>query len=179
MDAYISRIGEGSRALLQLLDTAKLNAEAGSRPPRFAYDGVIEQSRALIAGAPFEGEGDSPVWADAQAKADALLAAGKIEQAKADEYKAAARAALVESWGPAYETLIAWFEEDRSNTDEVATGVGKNPNGEAYYADRLVASTTTAMSPEEIHQLGLSEVERIKGEMEAIKAQVGFEGEHR
>jgi uncharacterized protein (DUF885 family) len=176
MDAYISRIGEGSRALLQLLDTAKLNAEAGSRPPRFAYDGVIEQSRALIAGAPFEGEGDSPVWADAQAKADALLAAGKIDQAQADAYKAAARAALVESWGPAYETLIAWFEEDRSNTDEVATGVGKNPNGEAYYADRLVASTTTAMSPEEIHQLGLSEVERIKGEMEAIKAQVGFEG---
>ncbi len=176
MDAYISRIGEGSRALLQLLDSAKLNAQAGTRPPRFAYDGVITQSRALITGAPFEGEGDSPLWADAQAKADALVAAGKIDQTKADEYKAAARAALLESWGPAYSTLIAWFEEDRPNTDEVATGVGKNPNGEAYYADRLVASTTTSMSPEEIHQLGLSEVARIKGEMEAIKEQVGFEG---
>ena len=176
MEAYISRIGGGARGLGQLLESAQLNAEAGSRPPRFAYDGVIEQSRNLITGAPFEGEGDSPLWADAQAKVDALLAAEKIDQAKADELKAAARTALVEQWGPAYEALIAWFEEDRPNSDEIATGVGKNPNGAAYYADRLAASTTTDMTPEEVHQLGLSEVARIKGEMEAIKAQVGFEG---
>lgn len=176
MEAYIARIGGGARGLGQLLESAQLNAEAGSRPPRFAYDGVIEQSRNLITGAPFEGEGDSPVWADAQGKVDALLAAGKIDQAKADELKAAARTALVEQWGPAYEALIAWFEEDRPNSDEIATGVGKNPNGAAYYADRLAASTTTDMTPEEVHQLGLSEVARIKGEMEAIKAQVGFEG---
>ncbi|GJL91968.1 DUF885 domain-containing protein [Hyphococcus sp.] len=176
MEAYIARIGGGARALGQLLESAQLNAAAGSRPPRFAYDGVLEQARGLITGAPFEGEGDSPVWADAQSKVDALLADGKIDQAKADELKAAARTALIEQWGPAYEALIAWFEEDRPNSDEIATGVGKNPNGKAYYADRLAASTTTNMTPDEVHQLGLSEVARIKGEMEAIKEQVGFEG---
>ncbi len=176
MDAYITRIGGGARALGQLLESAKLNAEAGARPPRFAYDGVLEQSRGLITGAPFEGEGDSPLWADAQSKVDALLASGKIDQAKADELKAAARTALVEQWGPSYQALIAWFEEDRPNADEIATGVGKNPNGAAYYADRLAASTTTSMTPNEVHELGLSEVARIKGEMEAIKDQTGFEG---
>ncbi len=176
MEAYISRIGEGARALGQLLDTAKLNAEAGSRPPLFAYEGVLEQSRALITGAPFEGEGDSPVWADAKAKIDALVEAGKIDQAKADELKEAARTALLEKWGPAYQELIDWFEEDKVNADEIATGVGKNPNGVDFYVDRLKASTTTDMTPEEIHQLGLSEVARIKGEMEAIKEQVGFDG---
>lgn len=176
MNAYISRIGGASRALRQLLGSAKLNAEAGARPPRFAYDGVLEQSRALITGAPFEGEGDSPVWADAQSKIDALLANGKIDQAEADALKDAARTALIEQWGPAYQVLIDWFEEDRPNSDEIATGVGKNPNGKAYYANRLAASTTTSMTPDEVHELGLSEVARIKGEMEAIKAQVGFEG---
>ncbi len=176
MEAYISRIGGGARALGQLLETAKLNAEAGSRPPLFAYEGVLEQSRALITGAPFEGEGDSPVWADAKSKIDGLLEAGKIDQAKADEFKEAARTALIEEWKPAYQELIDWFEEDKINADEIATGVGKNPNGVDYYADRLKASTTTHMTADEIHELGLSEVERIKGEMEAIKEQVGFEG---
>ena len=176
MEAYISRIDGGARALGQLLDIAKLNAEAGSRPPLFAYEGVLEQSRALVTGAPFDGEGDSPVWADAKSKIDALVETGKIDAAKADEYKAAAQSALVEKWGPAYQELIGWFEEDKANADEVATGVGKNPNGAAYYADRLKNSTTTDMTAEEVHQLGLSEVARIKGEMEAIKEQVGFEG---
>ena len=176
MEAYITRIGGGARALGQLLESAKLNAEAGSRPPLFAYEGVLEQSRALITGAPFEGEGDSPVWADAKGKIAALLDAGEIDQAKADELEAAARTALIEEWAPAYQELIDWFEEAKVNADEVATGVGKNPNGAAYYADRLAASTTTDMTPEEVHQLGLSEVARIKGEMEAIKEQVGFDG---
>ncbi|MAW80047.1 MAG: DUF885 domain-containing protein [Parvularcula sp.] len=176
MEAYISRIGGGARALGQLLETAKLNAEAGSRPPLFAYEGVLEQSRALITGAPFEGEGDSPVWADAKSKIDGLLEAGKIDQAKADEFKEAARTALIEEWKPAYQELIDWFEEDKVNADEIATGVGKNPNGVDYYADRLKASTTTDMTADEIHELGLSEVARIKAEMEAIKEQVGFDG---
>ena len=176
MEAYIARIGGLARGLGQLLDTAKLNAEAGARPPLFAYEAVIQQSRALISGAPFEGEGVSPVWADAQAKVDALLEAGKIDPAKADELKAAARTALLEQWKPAYDALIAWAEEDKANADTVATGVGKNPNGEAYYAMRLASSTTTDMTPEEVHDLGLSEVARIHAEMEAIKDKVGFEG---
>jgi len=62
---------------------------------------------------------------------------------------------------------------------EVATtedGVWKLPDGKAYYETRLEARTTTDMSAEEIHQLGLSETERIHGEMREIMALVGFEG---
>jgi uncharacterized protein (DUF885 family) len=176
MDAYIARIKGLSRALLQRLETAKMNAAAGSRPPRFAYDGAIKQGYALIAGAPFDGAGDNSVWADAQAKADALVKAGKIDQARADRYKAAARKALIEDWGPAYRQIIGWLESDRSNTDVIATGVGKDPNGKAYYAERLFDSTTTTLAAEQIHQIGLSEVARIKGEMETIKDKVGFKG---
>ena len=105
-----------------------------------------------------------------------MVAKLMIDQARADRYKAAARKALVEDWGPAYKKVIAWSEADRRNADAIATGVGKNPNGEAYYAERLAYSTTTDLTAEQIHQIGLSEVARIKGEMEAIKDEVGFEG---
>jgi uncharacterized protein (DUF885 family) len=176
MEAYITRIPLISAQLLQVLESAKLNAAAGSRPPQFSYDGVLKQARALSSGAPFEGEGDNVLWTDAQAKADALVAAGKIDQARADEYKAAARAALLEHWGPAYAAVIAWVESDRPNADEIATGVGKNPNGQAYYLERLADATTTTLTPEEVHQIGLDGVVRVHAEMAAIKQQVGFEG---
>jgi uncharacterized protein (DUF885 family) len=77
---------------------------------------------------------------------------------------------------PAYEAVIDWLETDRGNAAAIATGVGALPNGAAYYAERLAASTTTDMTADEIHALGRAEVARIHAEMEEIKAQVDFEG---
>jgi uncharacterized protein (DUF885 family) len=176
MDAYISRIGGIARAQLQLLDIAKRNAAAGSRVPRFAYETMIPQARALITGAPFAGEGNSAVWSDVQTKIDGLVKAGKIDSAKADAYKAAARKVLLEQWKPAYDQEIAWFESEVPKADAVATGVGKNPNGKAFYEAMLASSTTTHLTAQQVHQIGLDEVARIKGEMEQIKEKVGFQG---
>ncbi len=176
MEAYITRIAGISRALGQLLERAQLSAGQDIRPPRFAYEGVLQQSRALIEGAPFGGEGDAPLWADAKAKIDGLLQAGKIDEAQAAELRDGARQALLESFRPAYEKLIAWVEADMPNTDEQASGVGSLPQGLEYYDERLAFATTTDMTADEIHQYGLAEVARIKGEMEQIKNQVGFEG---
>lgn len=176
MDAYVKRIGGVARALTQLLDRAKVEAQEGVRPPRFAYDGVIEQARGVIKGAPFAGAGDSPVWADVKSEIATLQKDGKIDAAKAAELTDAAKKALIEEFGPAYQALAQWFEQDRANADEVATGVGKLPNGEAFYKERLANATTTSLTPEEVHQFGLSEVARIQGEMEKIKEQVGFKG---
>jgi len=176
MEAYVARIGGIARALGQLQARAKLNVEAGARPPLFAYEGVIQQARALITGAPFGGSGDSPIWADAKAKIDGLVKAGKIDQARADALKESARTALLTQWRPAYQGLIDWLEADKVKADKVATGVGKNPNGEAYFAMRLRNMTTTDLTPEQVHQFGLSEVARIHGEMAVIQQQVGFKG---
>jgi uncharacterized protein (DUF885 family) len=176
MDAYVLRIGGVSRALGQLLERAKLNAAAGTRPPLFAYEGVIQQARALITGAPFAGAGDSPIWADANAKIDALAKAGEIDQAKAGALKTSVRTALLTRWGPAYQSLIDWLAADEVHADKIATGVGKNPNGAAYYAMRLRNMTTTDMTAEQIHQFGLSEVARLHAEMAQIQRKVGFKG---
>jgi uncharacterized protein (DUF885 family) len=176
MNAYVARIGGVARAIDQLLEIAKTNAAAGTRPPRFAYDGVIEQARAIVTGAPFTAGADSPVWADVKTEVKKLQDAGTIDPAKADALLAAAKAEIEGKLGVSYKALVAWFEADRANAAEVASGVGGLTNGAAYYAERLANNTTTSMTPDEIHALGLAEVARIHAEMETIKNAVSFKG---
>ncbi|MEX0706835.1 MAG: DUF885 domain-containing protein [Woeseia sp.] len=176
MEAYVTRIGGISRGLDQLLERAQLAAEEGIRPPQFAYEGVLQQARGLVNGVPFEGEGESPLWADANAKIDALQEQGKVDAEKANELRAATRQALIESFKPSYDALISWFESDLPNADTKASGVGALPRGLLYYDERLAFATTTGITADEVHEYGLAEVARIQSEMEAIKESVGFEG---
>jgi len=177
MDAYIKRLGEAARALKQLLVRAQKYAKNGVRPPRFAYEGVLQQARAVITGVPFtEGE-DSALWNDANRKIDALVESGKISVEEAGAYRESARAAMVGDFKDVYERLIAWVESDIQHTDEEPSGVAGLPNGEAYYNQLLASYTTTDMTADEIHELGVAEVARIRGEMETIKREVGFEGD--
>ncbi len=178
MNAYIARLGGVSRALGQLLARAQLAAEEGIRPPRFAYEGVIDQSKKLLAGAPFSAsETDAPLWSDAKGKIDALLAKGDITTEQAGELQSAAEKALLEHFQPAYNNLIAWMEADLPNTDADARGASALPNGEAFYNYQLRDNTTLSLTADDIHNIGLAEVARLRGEMEAIKDSVGFEGD--
>jgi uncharacterized protein (DUF885 family) len=178
MRAYITRIAGISRVVDQLLDRTKVAAGEGVRPPRFAYEGVLSEARNLLNGVPFSSDGaqDAPMWADAQAKIEALHDTGKVDDARAEELTEAAKAALLESFQPAYSRLIAWFEADIDNSAEDAKGVGALPNGEAYYNAALMLSTTLPVTAVELHQTGLEEVARLRAEMETTKAYVGFKG---
>ncbi len=177
MDNYLSRIGESARALDQLIELSKASAATGVHPPYFAFDQVILEAKKIITGAPFDDSGeDSDIWADAKGKIAKLLEEDKIDQAKADQLTADIETALMESWKPAYERLIAWQEEDRANASEPATGVSVLPDGTDFYNERLANQTTTDLTADEIHEIGLAEVARLRGEMEAIKDEFGFEG---
>ncbi|MGY6519673.1 MAG: DUF885 domain-containing protein [Lysobacteraceae bacterium] len=176
--AYLSRLGQVPRLFDQLLTLARTSAEQGILPPRFALEGVADQSRRVVSGAPFDDGADSALWTDLQAKADALVESGGITPERAEELKQQARTALVDHVLPAYEAVIAWSEQEQPNALVNPSGVGStHPNGADYYAYQLRQNTTTSMTAEEIHQLGLAEVARLRGEMEAIKDQVGFEGD--
>ncbi|MEM9570243.1 MAG: DUF885 domain-containing protein [Pseudomonadota bacterium] len=177
MDNYLLRVSESAGAIDQLIASSKRVAEDGVRPPYFAFEAVIDEARKIITGAPFDESGeDSAIWADAQAKIATLLEQGEIDQAKADQLTNDIRTALVEEWQPAYERLIAWQEEDRVNATPEAQGVSALPNGLAYYDERLANQTTTNLTADEIHEIGLSEVARLRGEMETIKDEFGFDG---
>jgi uncharacterized protein (DUF885 family) len=175
---YIARIGGLATAFDQQLDLARASASKGITPPKFAWEGVIEQSRKIISGAPFDSGADSALWADAQAKADALAKDGKISAERAAELKAQARTALVEQLKPAYERIIALATEQVDKAPGNPAGIGTTqPNGADYYVFRLKQSTSTDMSAEEVHQLGLSEVARLRGELEQVQKQIGVEGD--
>ena len=179
MQAYVARIEATEVALDQLVTLSQEAAAAGVRPPRFAFESVIDSAGQIITGAPFTNGDDSAIWADAQQKIATLREAETINQTQADALADAARAALLDHWQPAYERLIAWQQEDIVNTSEISQGVGALPDGEAYYNERLANQTTTDLTADEIHQIGLDEVARLKAEMEVIKNSVGFDGDLR
>lgn len=176
MEAYIARVTALGPTLDAYLERAKASAAKGVRMPGFAYDQSIELVGRLIAGAPFGAGADNALFADAKTKATGLVTAGKIDTAAAERYIAQAAAAMTGSMKPAYDRLRAWLTADRSKASAEPRGAGSLPDGVAYYNAMLRLQTTTDMTADEIHALGLSEVARIRAEMEALKAKIGFEG---
>ena len=78
---------------------------------------------------------------------------------------------------PAYKSLHDFMAGDYLKAGRTTTGIADTPNGEAYYKHQIKLYTTTEMTADEIHQLGLSEVARISSEMEKVKEQIGFKGD--
>ncbi|MBU1618394.1 MAG: DUF885 domain-containing protein [Gammaproteobacteria bacterium] len=177
MEAYVKRIGGIAKAIADLQQRAASYAEAGVRPPRFAYEGVIEQVNNLLNGAPFkESDKDAPLWADAKSKVEALKKADKLDDKKAEQLLADAKSALTTQFQPSYQALLAFLTSELDKTQQNVTGVSTQPNGVAYYNHKLAQSTTTDLTADEIHQIGLTEVDRLTKEMIAIKDKVGFKG---
>lgn len=177
MTAFIARIGGIGRAIDQALERAKTNAAAGTRPPQFSYDAVIAESRKITSGAPFDDGQPSALWTASEGHLARLVAGGTITEGRAGELRDDARIALTERMAPAYARLAEWFTQDRPNADAEARGVSALNNGAQFYDYRLNTMTTTDLTADEIHNIGLSEVVRIRGEMETIKDQVGFTGD--
>ena len=179
MQAYIARLRQVDRALGQELEKARSNAERGVRAPQFAYEIVIDEARKIIGGEPFDDqvENESAIWSDSMAKIAGLVEAGEIDSTMAEMLTEQVRSALLEGYQPIYEEIITWLSQDIVNTDSEPRGVWALPQGEDYYNQLLSFYTTTNLSAEEVHQIGLDEVERLMAEMEVVKGEVGFNGE--
>ncbi len=171
--AYVRRL-EGMRPLFtQQLERATAAAKQGIAPPRFVYAYVIEDAGNIIKGRPFdESAADSPLLADFRGKVGKLA----IEEARRESLIAQAERALLTSVKPAFEAVIAWARTTSSTTTE-DDGVWKLPDGAAYYDFLLQNYTTTDLTAEQIHEIGLTEVARIHGEMRGIMKQVAFQGD--
>ncbi len=176
--AYLSRITAGAAALRDGLVIAKDNAAKGVHAPKFAYEGVIDQSRKIITGAPFTDGPDAAIFADFKADVQRLVETGKTTPETAAELTTQAEAALKGDFLAAYDELIAFAAGDMANSPapEGPQGANLQPDGEAFYNFMLSQMTTTGMTADQIHDLGLAEVTRIQAEMEAIKTEVGFTG---
>ena len=77
---------------------------------------------------------------------------------------------------PAYQDLYAFFLKEYLPSSRASFGVYDNPDGLEFYRSEVMSFTTTNLTPHEIHEIGLSEVKRIKGEMKKIISELNFEG---
>ena len=175
-EAYVARLVEAERVMGEISDTLRRRAAAGVISPVFVFEPTMANTAAIISGAPFDEEGaDKPVWADFQRTVGALEA----DAATNERLLAEGRAALTGPWRRGYQGVLRALAEVEGQADVMpdnAGGVWRLPDGEAYYNARLRLSTTTDLTADQIHEIGLAEVARLQGEMQTIMDQVGFEG---
>ncbi|KPF73548.1 hypothetical protein IP68_16160 [Blastomonas sp. AAP25] len=170
-EAYVARLqGIGPR-LDGLIAESRTRAEAGVMPPKWVYPFVIDDARNVIKGAPFDGGAPSTLLADLSKKVDAL----DIPAADKAALIAAGSDALLTSVKPAYQRLIAEMERQQAIAP-AEDGVWRFKDGAAYYAQLLASYTTTDLTPDQVHQIGLDNVARIHGQMREIMKTVGFTG---
>lgn len=192
-EAYVKRLEGLGPYLLQQVAENEASAAAGVLMPQFVYDYAIPGARNIVTGAPFgdaavsdaqfaalvapgavPSGAQSPLWGDFVTKVAALDAPATQKTALLQ----AGHAALRNSVAPAYAAVIAMLEQHkaRAGTDD---GVWRLPDGAAYYKSLLERQTTTKLSADEIHDIGLAQVARIHGEMQAIMTRVNFRGDLR
>lgn len=169
--AYIARLNGVAQLFGQLQQQLDKRAALGIMPPRFVYPLVIDASRNIITGAPFDDGADSALLADFKAK----LAKLSLEPANAQLLIKEAEIALSSSVKPAYEGLIGYLTRQQQQASE-DDGVWRFKDGDAFYNAALARTTSTDLTAEQIHQLGLAEVARIHQEMQAIMQKTGFKG---
>lgn len=152
------------------VDTAIANMREGMAKgivqPRILMERVLPQLEPLLA----DDEARNIFFGPLQKLPADLSAADRA--ALAAEYRAGLRGVVL----PAYARLHAFIRDEYLPRCRDTAGIGALPGGKETYAYCVRLLTTTDLAPEAIHQLGLREVARIRGEMEKVQAQVGFKG---
>ncbi|MGB2359578.1 MAG: DUF885 domain-containing protein [Porticoccaceae bacterium] len=170
--AYIARVNGTSQLLADVIVDLNIRADKGVLAPQFAFSHSIRDSKNIIVGIDDNSGQENPLMTDFKSKIADLDLADDVKA----ELIAQLDQALQQQMAPAYRKLIAVLEDlgERAGGNY---GVWRLPNGEAYYNNRLKRITTTDLTAEQIHNLGLSEVARIQAEMREIMQTVGFEGD--
>ena len=163
---YIKRVEKFDASLSEDLIWLEEQKKLGIFAPKYVFDHVIAQLNDLIA---YE-DSDNPLMHVFMRKVDAL----EIDQAQSDELIAALSSVIASEVKAGFQSILDFFEAnyEYANKDH---GVWSLPNGDAYYAARLRSYTTTDYTAEEIHQIGLSEVDRIGARMKEIFLELGYD----
>ena len=170
-EAYIARLRDTDRVMGEVAATMREQAAAGIIPNKVNFAPARADALKVVTGAPFDGGADSTLMADFRKKVEALDAPATTKA----KLLADAGAALAGPFRQGYRALVAAIDEIEPQS-KGNFGAWNLPDGAAYYADRLQSSTTTSLTADQIHDLGLAQVAAIRQEMEAIKREVGFTG---
>ncbi|AFT80159.1 hypothetical protein AMBLS11_17970 [Alteromonas macleodii str. 'Black Sea 11'] len=167
VENYLSRLRAVDEKFAQVLEGLKLREEKGIIPPRFVIDRVLDEMNGFIS-SPVE---ENILYSSLKEK---MSKAEDISSEQQDAYLAEAQTVIGDDVNRAYKLFIDYFTtlQAKAGNDH---GYWHLPDGDKVYANALRFFTTTDMTADEIHNLGLQEVERIQSEMLAILAGEGYD----
>jgi uncharacterized protein (DUF885 family) len=164
---YLARLGLVAERIHEVIAEARTAAHAGFIPPRFILERTIEQLDRFLAAAPAE----NPLVRTFDTRMQALGSA--VSPTERTAWVAAAEQEVRTSVLPAYrQTRDTLAEQLPLATNDA--GLWRLPQGAAAYQQALKTSTTTSLTAEEIHAIGLREVARLESEMEKIFDELGY-----
>jgi uncharacterized protein (DUF885 family) len=166
-DRFLKRVREFPRWADGAIALMRAGMARGITLPRVAMAKVVPQLREIVTAR----VSDSIFWTPISHMPKSIAA--KDRRRITDAYTAALTGEVL----PAYARLADFIERDYLPAARSTVGWTDLPDGRAWYRWRIRQATTMDMSPEDIHQLGLAEVARIRGEMIHVKEQVGFKGD--
>ncbi len=163
-DDYISRLKQVPRAFEENVVQMRKGMAEGLMPPRILLEKVVTQAGGLASKAP-----DATPFAQPFAKFPESISAADQKRLREQGL-----AAIRESVLPAYVSFTKFVREEYAPKGRTDPGVWSLPDGTERYAFRVKESTTTNLSPEEIHQIGLAQVKEIEARMVEIANQLGY-----
>ena len=170
---YIARLNNLPQYFDGVIEQIQIRMGKGLYLVDWMIPKIAESAGNVLKGVPFDdSDTASVIWDDFTTKIDALAAEPAVKERLLEQ----ASEALLASVKPAYERLIEVVQSQQA-VAPAEDGVWRFPDGDAFYANRLAAFTTTDLTPEEIHQAGLANVARLHSEMRAVMAELGEQGD--
>jgi uncharacterized protein (DUF885 family) len=163
---YVSRLEQLPRAMDQYLSVMRQGIDKGFVQPKVVMAGRDGPIRAQIT----DGAADNPYYAPFAAQPE------RVDPVQWSAQQQRAAEAIGDGVIPAYERLLAFMQDEYLPAARDTLGASELPGGERFYREQIRWYATVDMSPQEIHDLGLAEVARIRAEMDAIITELGFEG---
>ncbi|HEX3107724.1 MAG TPA: DUF885 family protein, partial [Thermoanaerobaculia bacterium] len=164
---YISRLRQWPRYVHEEIELMRMGIKRGFTVPRATLTGydktmsahVVDDVTKSVFWKPFE-KFPSTVPEDAR-----------------ERLREEGRKAIMEAAVPGYRDLLTFFDNEYLPNTRTTLGAYDLPNGRAYYQFKIREFTTTNLTPEQIHEIGLKEVDRISAEMNEVMKQTGFKGD--
>jgi uncharacterized protein (DUF885 family) len=166
VEDYISRLSQVDDQVAQVMEGLELREQAGTIPPNF----IVEMALSNLRDIANSGTASTPFYTTFSQKLGAVKG---VSDADKQAFRQAAQAEITRSVIPAFKALVSHFETLKT----VATGdagLWRLPNGEACYAYLLRRETSTDLTADQIHAIGLSEVARLQAELRQAFSDLGY-----
>ncbi len=164
---YISRLKGLPRYMREQIELMRMGLKRGMTVPRATLEGY----ESTIAAHVLDDPAKSVFWAPFE------KIPSNIPEAERERLRREGRTAVVDSAIASYREFLDFYRKEYEPNARKTLAASELPNGRAYYAQQIRQFTTLDLTPEEIHKIGLGEVERISREMREVMKQVGFKGD--